>query len=86
MRTVNPYHESHVHLDLLERSNRYRICQWDVLDVAESAALAAKKAAQAANAVPERNVPLPRPRPAVKSNASTPRGTIVRRRAGLFST
>jgi hypothetical protein len=83
---ADPYHESHVHLDLLERSNRYRICQWDVLDVAESAALAAKKAAQAANAVPERNVPLPRPRPAVKSNASTPRGTIVRRRAGLFST
>src|SRR5262249_46360445 len=43
---ADAYHESHVHLDLLERSNHYRICQWDVLDLAESAALAAKKAAQ----------------------------------------
>jgi hypothetical protein len=68
---ADAYHESHVHLDLLERSNHYRICQWDVLDVAESAALAAKKAAQAANTVPERDVPLPRPRPAVKGEASS---------------
>src|SRR6201981_4051791 len=42
---ADAYHESHVHLDLIERSNNYRICQWDVLDVAESAAVAAKKAA-----------------------------------------
>jgi hypothetical protein len=68
---ADAYHESHVHLDLLERSNHYRICQWDVLDVAESAALVAKKAAQAANTVPERDVPLPRPRPAVKGDASS---------------
>jgi hypothetical protein len=26
------YHEEHVHLDLSERKNNYRICQWDVLD------------------------------------------------------
>lgn len=26
------YHEDHIHLDLLERRNNYRICQWDVLD------------------------------------------------------
>jgi hypothetical protein len=26
------YHEDHVHLDLMERRNNYRICQWDVLD------------------------------------------------------
>jgi Extensin-like protein C-terminus len=68
---ADAYHESHVHLDLLERSNKYRICQWDVLDVVESAALA-KKAAIAANAVPERDVPLPRPRPAMKGDASNP--------------
>jgi hypothetical protein len=67
---ADAYHESHVHLDLLERSNHYRICQWDVLDVAESAALAAKKAAIAANAVPEGDVPLPRPRPALNGDAS----------------
>jgi hypothetical protein len=69
---ADAYHESHVHLDLLERSNHYRICQWDVLDVAaESAALAAKKAAQAANAVPERDVPLPRPRPVMGDASSS---------------
>jgi hypothetical protein len=26
------YHEEHIHLDLSERRNNYRICQWDVLD------------------------------------------------------
>jgi hypothetical protein len=24
------YHEEHIHLDLAERNNNYRICQWDV--------------------------------------------------------
>jgi hypothetical protein len=68
---ADAYHESHVHLDLLERSNHYRICQWDVLDVAESAALAAKKAAIVASAVPEADVPLPRPRPVLNGDASS---------------
>lgn len=27
------YHEEHIHLDLAERRNNYRICQWNVLDV-----------------------------------------------------
>ncbi|MFL6839474.1 MAG: extensin family protein [Bradyrhizobium sp.] len=26
------YHEDHVHLDLMQRRNNYRICQWDVWD------------------------------------------------------
>jgi len=26
------YHEDHIHLDLMERHNNYKICQWDVLD------------------------------------------------------
>jgi hypothetical protein len=26
------YHEDHIHLDLMERHNNYRICQWNVLD------------------------------------------------------
>ncbi len=26
------YHEDHIHLDLMERRNNYRICQWAVLD------------------------------------------------------
>jgi hypothetical protein len=27
----DPYHENHVHLDLRERRNGYRICQWDIV-------------------------------------------------------
>jgi len=26
------YHENHIHLDLAERRNNYRICQWNVWD------------------------------------------------------
>jgi len=26
------YHEDHIHLDLAERRNNYKICEWDVLD------------------------------------------------------
>jgi hypothetical protein len=68
------YHETHVHLDLIERRGGYKMCQWDVLDAAEAAALAAKKAAAAAAAraaaaaaaASETDaVPLPRPRPAI---------------------
>ncbi len=42
------YHEEHIHLDIAERSHRYRICQWNVLD---AEAIATK-------------VPLPQPKPA----------------------
>lgn len=28
------YHEGHVHIDMMERTNNYRICQWDVLEPA----------------------------------------------------
>jgi hypothetical protein len=83
------YHDSHVHLDLIERSNNYRICQWDVLDVTETAALAAKKAATAAASIPS-VVPLPRPRPVINTVLSDrPRHRIVyicaREREALFS-
>ena len=44
-------HESHIHLDLIERTQGYRMCQWDVRDRAKT-----EVAAQ---------VPLPPPRPAV---------------------
>ncbi len=79
----------HVHLDLIERSNNYRICQWDVLDVIETAALAAKKAATAAASIPA-VVPLPRPRPVVNTVLSgRPRHRIARlgegARGPLFS-
>ena len=44
-------HESHIHLDLIERTQGYRMCQWDVREPAKT-----EVAAQ---------VPLPPPRPAV---------------------
>jgi hypothetical protein len=68
---ADAYHESHVHLDLMERRTHHRICQWDVLDPAETAALVAKKAAAAHVAAGMRqasDVPLPRPRPAVDAD------------------
>ncbi len=52
--------------DLIERSSHYRICEWDVLDIAETAALVTKKAATAAASIPT-VVPLPRPRPVVNT-------------------
>src|SRR5215467_1832337 len=79
---ADAYHDSHVHLDLLERSNHYRICQWDVLDVIETAALAAKKAAAAAASNPTvvnvSDIPLPRPRPVVLSDLSRHRSVRLR--------
>jgi hypothetical protein len=85
---ADAYHDSHVHLDLIERSNHYRICQWDVLDVAETAALAAK-AATAAASLPA-VVPLPRPRPMISTALSDrpPRRSVRLRervRGPLFS-
>ncbi len=70
---ADAYHDSHVHLDLIERNNNYRICEWDVLDVAETAALATKKAAAAAARAmvgEASDVPLPRPRPMVNTEVS----------------
>ena len=43
------YHESHVHVDLAQRTGGHRMCQWEVRDPEEEAA---------ANAVP---LPMPRP-------------------------
>ena len=88
---ADAYHDSHVHLDLLERSNHYRICQWDVLEVAETAALAAKKAAAAgasnAAVVNVSDIPLPRPRPVVLSDRSRHHSVRLREagRHALFS-
>jgi hypothetical protein len=87
---ADAYHDGHVHLDLLERSNHYRICQWDVLDAAETAALAAKQAAAATASNPvivkASDIPLPRPRPVFLSDR--PRNHSILREAGrrpLFS-
>jgi hypothetical protein len=71
------YHEEHIHFDLIERRNNYKICEWDVLDAAELAAReAAKAAAAAARAAmakaAEDEIPLPRPRPVVDTVEDEP--------------
>jgi hypothetical protein len=65
---ADAYHENHVHIDLMRRTNNYKICQWDVLDSSEIAALAPKNSAAAAvsTATTQSNdVQVPRPRPPV---------------------
>ena len=78
---ADAYHENHVHIDLMQRTNNYKICQWDILDPAEIAAHAAKKSAVAAMPIPEatqsNGVPVPRPRPLTDSEASDPRQQSV---------
>ena len=81
---ADAYHENHVHLDLMERRTHHRICQWDVLDPAETAALVATKAAAAAAQVAAgmrqaNDVPLPRLRPAVDADVvKLPRHDVPR--------
>ena len=72
---ADDYHDTHVHVDLMERSNHYKICQWDILDPAETAALMAKKAAAAAARIAAATiaageVPLPLPRPAAATDTA----------------
>jgi hypothetical protein len=94
---ADAHHESHVHVDLMERRGHYKICQWDVLDPAETAALLARNAAAAAAQVSmgagkASNVPLPRPRPARNADAmnepkdsapTNPKEGTMRRSAAL---
>ncbi len=49
---ADAYHESLVHIDLMQRSNNYKICQWNVLDATETAALTGKKVAAVATPTP----------------------------------
>jgi hypothetical protein len=67
------YHEQHIHLDLEERHNDYKVCQWDVrvppppaeAQAAPSSgqAVAQADAPPASEPIPLDEVPLPRPRP-----------------------
>jgi hypothetical protein len=71
---ADAYHDTHVHVDLMDRANHYKICQWDVLDPAETAALEVKKAAATATRISAAtrggsDVPLPRPRPLLDTDA-----------------
>jgi hypothetical protein len=69
---ADAYHESHVNIDLMRRSNNYKICQWTILDPTETAA--ANNSAAPAIPVPStttqsNEVPVPRPRTTAQSNA-----------------
>jgi hypothetical protein len=79
---ADAYHESHVHIDQMQRSNNYKICQWNILDADETAALVAKKSAAAAASIPEaarsNEVPVPRPRPLANADTSDlPRQNVL---------
>jgi hypothetical protein len=68
---ADAYHDTHVHLDLMERSNHYKICQWVVLDAAQTASLATEKAFAPTANIPQTTstgVPIPRPRPPNRGN------------------
>jgi len=62
------YHEEHIHLDLAERHNGYKLCQWELREPpaqAESASPTGEASEQAeqAAAITASEVPLPRRRP-----------------------
>ncbi|HEY5216240.1 MAG TPA: extensin family protein [Pseudolabrys sp.] len=57
------YHEAHIHLDLAERHNGYRICQWDVRVPPPP------KPEIAGAQIDGKPVPLPTPRPAMPAAA-----------------
>ncbi len=58
------YHEQHIHLDLAERRNNYKICEWDVRELVAQA--------QEAVPLPPETVPLPRQRPTVNAAKRVP--------------
>jgi hypothetical protein len=64
---ADAFHQNHIHIDLMQRTNDYKICQWDVLDAEETAALQAENfSVQTTDFPADALVPLPRPRPLPK--------------------
>jgi hypothetical protein len=63
------YHSNHVHIDLQERRDGYRMCQWEVRDPPPP---------QVASAIPlprprpDIDAPLPRPRPEIEPHRRDP--------------
>jgi hypothetical protein len=66
------YHEEHIHLDLAERRNNYKTCQWDVREPVPPSDTAAlpDAAGPDESEEPEETVPLPRPRPSKQIGAA----------------
>jgi hypothetical protein len=72
---ADAYHENHVHIDLMQRTNNYKICQWNIPDPTEIAALAAKNStaadiSTAPGSTQSDAVPVPRPRPPINTETS----------------
>jgi len=67
------YHEEHVHLDLAERRNGYKLCQWDVREPPPQAEAAptGEETGEQAEAIAAGQVPLPRPRPLAANLANS---------------
>ena len=74
-------HEEHIHLDLAERRNNYKLCEWDVREPPPPAVAQTEDTAPPAEAaatpddddtapIPLDMVPLPRPRPKLAEDAS----------------
>jgi hypothetical protein len=61
------YHEEHIHVDLAERHNGYKLCQWDIREPpvaqAQGQPPASGNAGEQAGEILSEDVPLPRPRP-----------------------
>jgi hypothetical protein len=68
-------HAEHVHLDLIQRRNNYKMCQWDVHESPEPAAQANAQGTP----IPIDEVPLPVPRP-IAADATADEHERVRRR------
>ncbi|MGO9702382.1 MAG: extensin family protein [Xanthobacteraceae bacterium] len=62
------YHEEHVHLDLAEHHNGFKMCQWEVREPVVEARVPAQSLEQGAARI-EDPVPLPRPRPSLTAGA-----------------
>ena len=61
------YHEEHIHVDLADRRNGYKLCQWDIREPpvahAQGQPPASDNAGEQAGEILPEDVPLPRPRP-----------------------
>ena len=82
------YHEDHIHLDLMERHNNYKICQWNVWDsaAADRAAAAGRAAGRRAAARGRRQIrrretdaPPSRDAPADSRDAANKKAPVNRR-------
>jgi hypothetical protein len=78
-----PNHDSHIHLDVLERKRGYRICAWDVREPPPPVVAKSDHASTVGAAV--QSVPLPVPSPRKQSRAAGPNAKAAPCGAASFS-